>query len=112
MLDQRRDRFADLAPTGEVPGVWKASALPRLHRLQHAVIPLEEEALAVGLVDQRQPIPLRPQPGVLLHEFQLVHPHMTRDVGDLRVGHLHESRPAAAGRAALALVVNLLVHAE
>ena len=48
------DRFAEVAPAGEVPAVGKAAALVGLHRIDGAGVVLEKDAGAVGLVDQGQ----------------------------------------------------------
>lgn len=43
---------ADVAPAGEVPGVGKIAALLRFDWLNPAVLPIEKNAGAVGLVDE------------------------------------------------------------
>ena len=81
-----------------------------LHGLHGAIAAREENALAIRLFNQGQAVALFPQPGVALDEIVFVHPEELRDRGDLSRPDLHLSRPAAAVRAALALVVDLARH--
>jgi len=76
----------------------------RLHDLDRAVDPVEEDAFAVGLVDERQPVPLRAEPGVALDEIVLGKAEKSRDCSDVRIVQAHEAGPAAAVAASLAFI--------
>ena len=65
-------RHADVAPTGEVPGVGKIAALLGFDRLDLAVLSLEENAGAVGLVDKGKAATIGAEPGVALDKVILL----------------------------------------
>ena len=96
------DRLTDIAPAGEVPAIREILALLRLHRLDRAVVSLQEKTGPVLLIDQGEALPAWSQTRVVLDESILIHPEKGRDGSDLLIGHADKSRPAAAGRAALA----------
>lgn len=74
----------------------------RLHRLDYAIIAFEEDAFASGFIDERKPQPIQAQLGVTLDELMLAQAQMSRHAGDLFIANTHLTRPATAGRAALA----------
>lgn len=76
----------------------------RLHDLDRAVNAVEEDAFAVGLVDERQPVPLRAQPGVLLNKIVLGNAEKSRDGGDVRIVQTDEAGPTAAVSTSLAFI--------
>ncbi len=107
---QRRHRFALLPPAGEVPGIRESLALRGLGRLHDTVATFEENTLPIRLIEKCQPIPVWPHTGVLLDEIVLAHLKQTGHGGDILVRDPDRAGPAAAIRAALAFIVNLLVH--
>jgi len=106
-----RNRLADFAPAGEVPFVWEIVALARFYGLHGAITPVEEDAFAVGLFDERESVAVLAQAGVLLDEIALGDAEERGERSDLGLVDLYEARPAAAVRAALALVIDLLTQA-
>jgi hypothetical protein len=112
LLDFRQfgHRFADFPPTGKAPAVGKVAALLRLHWLDAAVAAFEKKALAIRLVDERESVALRSQPGEALDEFGFVHAEEGGDLRNLLRADFHLARPAAASGAALALVVKVVGH--
>ena len=104
--------FADVArdgPTvffraGIFPEVGEVATLLRLHGLNRAIVADEKHTRATGLFLQSQPTPVMGQPGEALNEVafaQFVERGQSRD---FFASQLHLTRPAAAGRAALAIV--------
>ncbi len=65
--------LADFAPTGEVPGVGKAAALGRFDGLNLAILPIKEDAGAVGLIDQGKTTTVGAKAGVGSDELGLLH---------------------------------------
>ena len=63
---------ADVAPAGEVPGVGKIAALLGFHRLNLAVLAVEKDAGAVGLIDEGKATAVGAEPGVALDEVILL----------------------------------------
>ena len=96
------NRFADLAPAGEIPFVGKSTALEGLHGLDAAVAPFEEDARAIGLVGEGESIAAGPEAGEFLDELDFRHFEKIGDRADVGVREFHKPRPAAAVRAALA----------
>ncbi len=68
------DRLADIAPSGEVPAIREILALLRLHRLDRAVVSLQEKAGSVLLINQGKALAVGSQPRVVLDEPILLHP--------------------------------------
>ena len=62
-------RHADVAPTGEVPGVGEVTALLWFDRLDSAVLTVEKDAGAVGLVDEGKAATIGAEPGVALNKI-------------------------------------------
>jgi len=100
-----------------MPCIRKAGALDGLGRLYAAIAAVEEDALmiinAIGaraFVDERQAIALRAERGVALDEIVLRHAEVAGHGPDLDVTDDDQTRPAAAVRAALALVVDFVRH--
>ena len=97
-------RLADFPPTGKVPVVGKVFALLRLDRLDGTFVPVQEKAGAILPVDECQAAPVRAKSRVFLDKVILLMTQMGGDRGDFLFGDPDESRPSAAGRAALAEV--------
>lgn len=76
----------------------------RLHLLDRAVDPLQEDALPVWLIDEGKAIPPRAQTGVALNKRMLVQPEKRGDGRDIRVAETHETRPATTISATLTLI--------
>ena len=96
------NRFAELAPAGEIPFVGKSTALEGLHGLDAAVAAFEEDAGAIGLVGEGEPIAAGPESGEFLDELDFRHFEKMGDCADVGVREFHKPRPAAAVGAALA----------
>ena len=64
-------RHADVAPAGEVPGVGKVTALLGFDGLDPAVLTLQEDAGAVGLIDEGKATAVGAEPGVALDKVIL-----------------------------------------
>ena len=112
-LGERWHGCTDFAPAGEVPDVGKADALRGFDGLHGAVATFEKDALVVGgaagggaFVEQRETVARGAQAGVTLDESVLAQAEMAGERGDLGGAHFHLPRPAAAGGAALAGVVD------
>ena len=73
---------ADVAPAGEVPGVGKIAALLRFDWLNPAVLPIEKNAGAVGLVDEGKAVAVGAEAGVALDKIILREVQMAGDGGD------------------------------
>ena len=93
--------MADFLEAGEVPQVGKIPALLRLHRLNGAVIAVEENTFTVWLLLQDQTAAIRAKSHELLDEVVFAQALEGRDPGKLGAGHAHLARPATAGSAAL-----------
>ena len=94
--------FANLPPAGESPLVREIPALFRLYCLKSAVVAFEKFALAVGLLKQRQPLPVLAQSCVLFEKSGLGHVQKLCDGRNLFAGHFHFAGPLAAVGTALA----------
>lgn len=110
ILNERWRCLALLPPTREVPSVGKCFALPGFHRLQPAIIPLQPHAGVIFPLEQRKTPSIRTKPRVLGDELIFSHTNKCRYPGDFILFHLHHSGPAAAIRAALTGVVDLVGH--
>lgn len=116
--DERWHGFARLPPAGEVPGIREAGALPGLHGLDAAVAAIEEDALVIvsaigggAFVDEGEAVAVRAQAGIVLDEIVLTQAKEPGDPVDFGFLEADETGPAAAVRAALALVVDFGRHA-
>ena len=76
MLDL--DRFADLAPAGEIPFVGKSGALDWFDWLDSAVAALQENAGTVGLVGEGESVSAGAESGEFLDEVDF---RETEEVG-------------------------------
>jgi len=65
--------LADFAPTGEVPGVRKAATLVGFDGLDLAILAVEKDAGAVGLIDQGKTTTVGAKAGVGSDELGLLH---------------------------------------
>jgi len=65
--------LADFAPTGEVPGVRKAATLAGFDGLDLAILAVEKDAGAVGLIDQGKTTTVGAKAGVGSDELGLLH---------------------------------------
>jgi len=96
--------LADFAPTGEVPCVRKAAALVGFDGLDLAILAVEKNAGAVGLIDQGKTTTVGAKAGVCSDELGLLHFQERGDGGDLFFGNFYVPRPAAAVGAAFAKI--------
>ena len=110
LADFARERPAGLLEAGKIPEVRKITALLRLHRLHRAIFAFQKNARAVRLFLQGQPAAIPAQPGEPLDEIRFAQAVERGEARDFRVRQTHLARPAAAGRATLALIKNR--HAE
>lgn len=104
--------LADFAPTGEVPGVGKAAALGGFDGLNLAILPIKEDAGAVGLIDQGETTTVGAKAGVGSDELGLLYFQKRGDGGDLFFGNFDVPWPAAAVGAALAKVFGGSFHSS
>ena len=65
--------LADFAPTGEVPGVGKAATLVGFDGLDLAILAVEKDAGAVGLIDEGKTTTVGAKAGVGSDELGLLH---------------------------------------
>jgi len=96
--------LADFAPAGEVPCVGKAAALGGFDGLNLAILPIKENAGAVGLIDQGKTTTVGAKAGVGSDELGLLYFQKRGDGGDLFSGNFYVPWPAAAVGAAFAKV--------
>lgn len=99
-----RYRLAELSKSGEIPDVREVSALLWLHRLNRAFRAIEEDAFAVHFLNERQALPVLPDPGIGLDKPLFRHPFKLSHLADFVVGDLDLSGPPTTGRAALAFI--------
>ena len=105
------DGFAEITPARESPGIGESGALDRLDGLDHAaVLPFQENAGPICFFGEGKAGALGVQAGVALDELVLRHFKALSDGQDLRWGHVHITRPAAAVSAALASVVGIMAR--
>jgi hypothetical protein len=102
--DFARNRPAMLLEAGEVPQVGEVATLLWLDRLDAAILAIEEDAFAIGFVEQREAAAVGGQAGELLDEICFRHLKVTGETRDLGGLQPDLSRPAATGRAALAFM--------
>ena len=96
--------LADFAPTRTVPSVGKAAALGGFDGLNLAILPIKEDAGAVGLIDQGKTTTVGAKAGVGSDELGLLYFQKRGDGGDLFFGNFDVPWPAAAVGAAFAKV--------
>ena len=65
--------LADIAPAREVPGVGKAAALVGFDGLDLAILAVEKDAGAVGLIDKGEATAVGTEAGVGSDELGLLH---------------------------------------
>jgi hypothetical protein len=106
MADFPRDRAAQFVGGGVSPQVRKVPALLRLHRLDGAVVAHEEDACAAGFFLQGQSAPIVCESREPLDEVVLAQLLERGQARDFVIGQPDLTRPAAAGRATLAIVEN------
>ncbi len=104
--------LADFAPTGEVPCVGKAAALGGFDGLNLAILPIKEDAGAVGLIDQGKTTTVGAKAGVGSDELGLLYFQKRGDGGDLFFGNFDVPWPAAAVGAAFAKVFGGSFHSS
>ena len=104
--------LADFAPTGEVPCVGKAAALGGFDGLNLAILPIKEDAGAVGLIDQGKTTTVGAKAGVGSDELGLLYFQKRGDGGDLFFGNFDVPWPAAAVGAALAKIFRGSFHSS
>ena len=102
--------LADFAPTGEVPCVGKAAALGGFDGLNLAILPIKENAGAVGLIDQGKTTTVGAKAGVGSDELGLLYFQKRGDGGDVFFGNFDVPWPAATVRAALAKIFRRGFH--
>ena len=96
--------MADIAPAREVPGVGKATALVGFDGLDLAILAVEENAGAVGLIDKGEATAVGAESGIFLDEEVLLHFKERGDGADFGIADFDIARPAAAVGAAFAEV--------
>ena len=104
--------LADFAPTGEVPCVGKAAALGGFDGLNLAILPIQEDAGAVGLIDQGKTTTVGAKAGVGSDELGLLYFQKRGDGGDLFFGNFDVPWPAAAVGAAFAKIFGGSFHSS
>lgn len=104
--------LADFAPTGEVPCVGKAAALGGFDGLNLAILPIQEDAGAVGLIDQGKTTTVGAKAGVGSDELGLLYFQKRGDGGDLFFGNFDVPWPAAAVGATFAKIFGRSFHAS
>ncbi len=65
--------MADIAPAREVPGVGKATALVGFDGLDLAILAVEKDAGAVGLIDKGEATAVGTEAGIFFDEEVLFH---------------------------------------
>ena len=96
--------LADIAPAWEVPGVGKATALVGFDGLDLAILTVEEDTGAVGLIDEGEAAAVGAEAGIFLDEEVLFHFEERGDGADFGIADFDIARPAAAVGAAFAEV--------
>ena len=96
--------MADIAPAREVPGVGKATALVGFDGLDLAILAVEKDAGAVGLIDEGEATAVGAEAGIFFYEEVLFYFKERGDGGDLFFRDLYVPWPAAAVGAAFAEV--------
>ena len=96
--------MADIAPAWEVPGVGKATALVGFDGLDLAILAVEKDAGAVGLIDKGEATAVGAETGIFLDEEVLFHFKERGDGADFGIADFDVARPAAAVGAAFAEV--------
>ncbi len=96
--------LADIAPAREVPGVGKATALVGFDGLDLAILTVEEDAGAVGLVDEGEATAVGAEAGIFFDEEVLLHFKERGDGADLGIADFDIARPATAVGASFAEV--------
>ena len=96
--------LADIAPAREVPGVGKATALVGFDGLDLAILTFEEDAGAIGLIDEGEATSVGAEAGVFFDEEVLFHFEERGDGADFGIADFDIARPAAAVGASFAKV--------
>ena len=96
--------MADIAPAREVPGVGKATALVGFDGLDLAILAVEKDAGAVGLIDEGEATAVGAESGIFLDEEVLFHFKERGDGADLGIADFDIARPATAVGATFAEV--------
>jgi len=96
--------LADIAPAREVPGVGKATALVGFDGLNLAILTVEEDAGAIGLIDEGEATAVGAEAGVFFDEEVLFHFEERGDGADFGITDFDIARPAAAVGASFAKV--------
>ena len=96
--------LADIAPPREVPGVGKATALVGFDGLDLAILTLEKNAGAVGLIDEGEATAVGAEAGIFFDEEVLLHFKESGDGADFGIADFDIARPATAVGAAFAKV--------
>jgi len=96
--------LADIAPAREVPGVGKATALVGFDGLNLAILTVEKDAGAIGLIDEGKATAVGTEAGIFFDEEVLLHLKERGDGGDLFFRDLYVPWPAAAVGASFAKV--------
>lgn len=104
--------LADFAPTGEVPCVGKAAALGGFDGLNLAILPIKEDAGAVGLIDQGKTTTVGAKAGVGSDELGFFDFQKRGDGGDLPFRDFYVPWPPAAVGAALAKIFRGSFHSS
>ena len=102
-------RFAHVAPTWELPGVWESRALNRLRSLHGAVVfAVKENAGTVLFFNESEAAAVGAQAGEPVDEFRFIDSEEGGQGGDVGFGDFDLSWPAATIAAAHALIPHLV----
>jgi len=96
--------LADIAPAREVPGVGKATALVGFDGLDLAILAVEKDAGAVGLIDKGEATAVGAEAGIFFDEEVLFYFKERGDGADFGIADFDIARPATAVGAAFAKV--------
>jgi len=96
--------LADISPAREVPGVGKATALVGFDGLDLAILAVEKDAGAVGLIDEGEATAVGAEAGIFLDKEVLLHFKERGDGADFGIADFDIARPATAVGATFAEV--------
>lgn len=96
--------LADIAPAREVPGVGKATALVGFDGLNLAILTVEKDAGAIGLIDEGKATAVGTEAGIFFDEEVLLHLKERGDGADFGIADFNIARPATAVGATFAEV--------
>ncbi len=86
LLHHFRQRLADFFKARKIPEIRKIAALLRLDRLDRAVISIQKNTFAIGLIVQRESAPVVRQTCELLDEIRFAQILELRQTRDFHIG--------------------------